>query len=545
MRIGETLRQGAGFVAVAALGLVWRLGLGWQPMDRLAGTVTDDMFYYLTLASNFVQGNGIVFGGAPTNGFHPLHFLLCAGVLKLGLDAHAVVHLLLTISSLLGLATAAVIAGMVWRITQDRFWSLCAFALFCLNPYLILEDLNGLETALYGFFLAASLALYVSLRTRPQTDWRAWLGFGLLAGLTLASRTEGALLGLAVMLDAAWQFFRRRLDLRRGLAYGLAGAAALAVISPWLWWNWSVFGTLQQDSSKIAPFLAQRTLAINLGHTPDLVDTVLDGVVILGRNLYTLACLLFGIPTMMGKKLGLPLLFLAAGLLVPLIPGLRASWRDLKSSLRPLAPGLVFMLAVLGYYSFYHRFTNVRYFYAVLIVLIPALILAAAGLPGNGLRAAWRRRYLMAMIVAVLTLASFQLLLRQDNYPWQRKMYQAAVWMRNSLPEGARVAAFNAGIYGFWSGRNVANLDGVTNHEIFGLMKSQRLMDYLDREQIQYICDMEPGTAYYLQSFDPRFDPRRLRVLRSFGRFPTPAGPSKEEVVVFELEPPPVPEVFQ
>jgi hypothetical protein len=72
----------------------------------------------------------------------------------------------------------------------------------------------------------------------------------------------------------------------------------------------------------------------------------------------------------------------------------------------------------------------------------------------------------------------------------QQDMYTTAVWMRDNLPAETRVAAWNAGLYGWYSGLAVINLDGLINNEIADvILHSQSLTSYLPRHHVQYVVD--------------------------------------------------------
>jgi len=56
--------------------LCWRASI-----ELLLNFTNDDAFFYLKTAANFATGLGSTFDGInPTNGYHPLWFLLLAGV---------------------------------------------------------------------------------------------------------------------------------------------------------------------------------------------------------------------------------------------------------------------------------------------------------------------------------------------------------------------------------------------------------------------------------------------------------------------------------
>jgi hypothetical protein len=81
-------------------------------------------------------------------------------------------------------------------------------------------------------------------------------------------------------------------------------------------------------------------------------------------------------------------------------------------------------------------------------------------------------------------------------------------WIARHVPPDARLAAWNAGQFGYFSGRTVVNLDGLANdREFLRLLETGgSILDYLRRERIEYLVDrnMPDLTMPYRASWDRR-----------------------------------------
>jgi hypothetical protein len=55
----------------------------------------------------------------------------------------------------------------------------------------------------------------------------------------------------------------------------------------------------------------------------------------------------------------------------------------------------------------------------------------------------------------------------------------------------ARVGAFQAGVYGYFGGRQVINLDGKANQDAFEALRDKRLHEYLRAQRIRYVLDWD------------------------------------------------------
>src|SRR5437868_4905790 len=76
---GNTLNAARSYSATICILMITILSAGflspvWSSTIRLYASFSDDFFYYLKIASNYLKGQGLSFSpGIPTNGFQPLY----------------------------------------------------------------------------------------------------------------------------------------------------------------------------------------------------------------------------------------------------------------------------------------------------------------------------------------------------------------------------------------------------------------------------------------------------------------------------------------
>jgi hypothetical protein len=73
-------------------------------------------------------------------------------------------------------------------------------------------------------------------------------------------------------------------------------------------------------------------------------------------------------------------------------------------------------------------------------------------------------------------------------WPHQPVMVAAGEYLR-AHPEVAPVGAWNAGMISYFSGREVTNLDGLINDDIYPYATTGRLLEYLCARRIAYLID--------------------------------------------------------
>jgi len=89
---------------------------------------------------------------------------------------------------------------------------------------------------------------------------------------------------------------------------------------------------------------------------------------------------------------------------------------------------------------------------------------------------------------------------REPRYEFQLDMLSAAQWSRSNTPPDAVVGSFNAGIVGYFSGRETVNLDGVVDGDALGAIRDRRLLAYADARCITHLADF-PFYLFWYQRY--------------------------------------------
>jgi hypothetical protein len=516
-------------ILILGIALALRLALAWLPVELLVQkTLPDDACYYFLIARNVVGGRGIsVDGIVPTNGFHPLWaialllpFALASGDLA--------VHLGLTLAAIFDALAAWLGYRTVKELTGDGWAATLAALLYGLNPLAIMESANGLETALAACLFALCCYWYlVKVRGTSKVRRTSAVIFGVIGGLTFLARTDTAFLLLVIGADWLWRGLRepsRRFETcgRMLSAYFIIAL----VVAPWLFWNWLVMDTLVQSSGVAAPYIIRYSLLTPLREgVPPLQ--------VFGERfapILYLGFLLFWRYT--GVAWVLILLCWIAWRVVRLLrvelPPFWTSGRVERVLLIPLI-GAVLPLLVHQFVRWYPRsWYFVPLAWATALFAGPLLARAVAALRRAGL--SWAPRWLA--VGAVLLLAGQGVReWRAGFYPWQIHMYRAAFWTAANTPPEAIIGAFNAGLQGFYSGRTVVNLDGVTDQHALRAIEEKRLLSYIYRRNVRYLVDYQ---TYIMDSFYPFFEQDFREYLQPIATL-SPDYPPYGALVVYEV----------
>lgn len=503
---------------LAAAGLALRLAVAWQPLDVLVPkALSDDAFYYFKIAEHLAQGLGPTFDGQrPTNGFHPLWALFLSGLCLVQGEGRVPIPWALSAAALLDAATGALIFVVARRALRGTGPALLAAGVYLLHPMAVLEGVNGLETAMATLAFVGLFAYYLLL-LRPHPTWATYAGFGLLSACMVLARSDYIFLTVVLGLERLWQ--------GRGRTFpklALAGVVFTLGVAPWLAWSQAAVGSPVQTSGLAVPYVI-RTYLFELSE--------LEGALRwLGPVLYLSSVLAQGLVRYGGAQ-GVVLV----GLLLVWAARRRASTEEPPLPVPTSAALLLPLLASalhLGFHA-YGRWFLRGWYYAPWMAALAWAVGWAASHAAATLASTPRRWVWGGLAVAFLAAAVWQGagVWGQGLWPWQSTAVRASVWAGAHLPSDARPGAFNAGIPGYFSEREVVNLDGVVNAEAFAAIRERRLLAYLRQAGITHVVDWRSTVE---GDYRPFFEEGYLAHLRPLQTFP---DPRRGEVVVYQVEP--------
>ncbi len=503
MNFGDKKRKQVLAVAVCIIfaGFVFRLWVVSWPLEKQIGTfVADDAFYYSEIARNILAGNGPTFDGEiATNGFHPLWMVFCVGFQAVaGPDPESVLRLMLVFCAILSFICALLLLELCRRfVVPESTWGLWLVSLYCAaNPFVIFTELMGVEGPLA---LAAVLAAVLAFEHWKKNPSAATLVItGIFAGLAFLARTDAGLFGLIL---AAAILFRAENDnpggmlkAKRLLSFGLPAAA---VAAPWLIWNLFRFGTIWQDSGRV---LFYRTHSMIPNGDLALAATLKELFV---GGFYNYFLRLIG-----GINLPITTIILGFGggfVLCALILRRRPTGKS---------PWTLYAFAFTSWIFYIFYFQQQKFWY--FLVLTASFAILAARL-GAYLEEVFRNKgkwphyanFIFALVMIFLFIPTTQMVMKNGYHAWQKTYLRAARDIQSGQIEGldnsGAIGAFNAGIYGAFSGRRVVNLDGVVNPHIIEAMRAKRFVQYLREAGVRVIVDHQKLIATYSTWSQPGF----------------------------------------
>lgn len=473
------------------------------------GFLYDDSFYAFNIARNIAAGEGATFDGIhSTTGFQPLYVMLLVPAYALAGD-DPVIPIYVALS-LLAVFTALT-AFALYRICRRYVgWgaSLAAALIWAFSPIVTKQTANGLETALASFMIAVSVFYYLGrIRSRENPPASSFAVLGILLGLTILSRIDGALLALVILLDYLVLMRRARVPARRLARLSLVPVGIAVLYGPWLAVTMAVCGSPLQDSGSATRLLSLAYAGYFGYGSGDMGGAGPDARFITAHMTHAISTLkvippvhlIFRLIDRAGSMLGSPGGFRAAGNVIGFLAlcgaGVAAlAWRRderkrVRGELHFLA---LFSTALIASYATYvfGMFFFLRYFYPVYLIACVYLALFLQDIRDwYGSRSSALKRGMIAAAAgyaALFVLFSFSQAFRtRPIYPF----YDIARWVNENTEKGERIGVFQCGMIGYLSGREIINLDGKVNREAFEAMKSGTIDRYLCDEKIDVVID--------------------------------------------------------
>lgn len=468
------------------------------------GPLYDDSFYAYEIARNMARGLGSTFDGVePTNGYQPLYvFLLVPLYWIFSGHENLPIYVSLFFSALVNVLTGAILYRLARRYASSAA-AIFALILWGFGPAVVRQSINGLETALAMFLLAAALEYYVGAFRSAAAGRRQAVTLGVLLGLAVLARIDAILFAAALALDLVWR--RPRGALRRSL---VVAATAAAMVLPWAITSQVVVGSVVPESGAATRFLstayaphdnpAFSGMSFEDGPpAPFLAHNLSRSVLQLGTS-PVMHVLTRGLERLLhGLRLDGGTTLYVLGSLVALSALLGGSIvfrrRILRQDANQRDFGFLFGYAVLllAAYSFvvFGQIFYSRYYYPIFFfsILLGAFAFdVVRGLcPGPRLRRAVTLGVLLTYGLTLPYMSAHRL--RNGNYLFRN----VVDWIASTTPPGATIGVFNSGAIGYFSDRHIVNLDGKVNPAALAALRAGTLRDYLARRGVDYVVDHE------------------------------------------------------
>jgi len=479
----------------------------------------DDAFYYFKIARNITSGLGITYDGIQhTTGFQPLFLILIIPFFLLGKNSIILpLHLVAVFLSFLSLG----IGFFLYKISKtvvDEWYALFIVAIWSLSPIVVDKELNGMETGLNLFLIAATTYYYVSNIVNRLSDLqlKRILFLGIMIALVILSRLDGLIFLGIIVIHLSYHIIKEfgSMGWFTKLVKSVLPLIGLVLIFvvPWLVFNYKVSGSVIPTSGQ-----AVRYISLNYGfdffnfrfgvNQPSFSPHDIPMQYYLENIFFSFMKLLRHLPyTSYVARVFYDILRASEGHIL-LAKGLTRILSSivmlaLFSILWKLSPRSnrawnilffysIFLISAYCFYAFGQWFYHRYYFTVAFMGTIwgGRVLFSIDSKLKKRLTVRRVFKMLIVIIFAVLYLLQWRQVFSQLHRNQSLNLYRMVKVVEWKIPKGAIIGCLQSGILGYYSNRKVINLDGVVNQEALIAMKGNRLGEYVAREGITYIMD--------------------------------------------------------
>lgn len=449
----------------------------------LSNFLPDDAFYYFKIALNIAASHGSSFDSVTvTNGYHPLWMLILAACYRI-FDAapasEAPIRIALTLCALLNFGSALLIVRLFRTLARDGGAVFLASIFWILNPYVIYETLNGLETSLLVFVILVWIT--AALKLSSASSRLSFFVMGILSGLLILARLDSFFYAIVLLV---WLMAVLRAPLRAAL---LVAFGTVLAIAPYVYWMLKNFGSILPSSA--------------VSNTLDLHDALARAG--LGEYLRVHAFYVIDSASRLYGYLSAgPIILFLIGAALGCMLARKQRWRE------AFAPQSRFLL-VAGAGCLLVLFANA---YGRLLVrdwyLVPFEIFAALAVAWAADRIAQegrKGRVVLAAAGALVVVCFFwsyhTTLADRHAHGGDLILVSSAQWINAHILLDARVGVFDAGIIGYYAQPTIINLDGLVNEGAYQALKNRTLLAYMMSMHIDYLI----ASQGYIDNYGPRW----------------------------------------
>jgi hypothetical protein len=479
----------------------------------------DDAFYYFRIAKNFVSGLGLTYDGHQvTNGFQPLFllvilpiFFLTKGNLILPL------HLVAVFQSIVSIGIG-IFLYKISRIFLDKWFSIFIVTVWFFSPIAISQEMNGMETGLNLFLIAVTSYYYLSqiVPSIENIKTRKLILLGVLLSLTVLTRLDGILFMIAVLMHLLYTALKRH----QGTTYIKkvqslfrvvfpVALIPLMVLTPWFIFNYQITGHLLPLSGQAIRFMSLN-YGFGAGNFRDQFPLQNIPITYYYENFsFSLMKLLWHHPFTHSPVKFFSDLFHVANMdnfqsfhfisLLILATFVITIALFAFSSLRLIFNQMMFyflyaflLLCAFTFYIFGQWFYY-RYYFPIYFLMticggvVFSLIYTSLKKINNNFGTIFKGGLVALYVLSV----SFQIKgfidMSQDSV--HKQFHTLVSVIENVTPANAVIGCFQSGVIGYYSDRQIINLDGKVNREALEAMKSGQLGKYIKKKGITYVAD--------------------------------------------------------
>ena len=460
------------------------LYLGLSSIRGLASTtwLIDDSFIEMCVSRNIALGRGFSLDGIHSTTGAPFFWIYLESLNHFLPFKELAIRATFIESALFGVLATVLVFFIALKITENRRVAWTAFLLSIFAASGFFNAMNGMDTAIFTFFVLLAIALYLGVgRPKNWSDFAWGCLTGLAGGAAVMTRGDGLFLlaGLGVCKIYEWWAAPRQ-D-RRKHALFLLGMVLVSGICFSIFMTWQL---MQTGSPFPGNQVGRRELALALHNFSFEHFSLLPYLQIVVWNVFQLADILT---------------IATGGFLLALVAFVCGSFNRRFKTLSIISVvylGIFFILLV-TYQWYFADFHGLRYINPAAHILFIYIAFLFWQLPVDF----WKKGSVVFLGLCLVVLAGYKhyqqgsrvALAKYMSYvsrpdPAMNKILWSTIdWMRDNLPAGTVVGVRDYGRVCLFTDVTVQDIAGNIDPEAAYALNNGTLKDFLKQRNVQYL----------------------------------------------------------
>ncbi|MCQ9200676.1 MAG: hypothetical protein JJ846_007965 [Prochlorococcus marinus CUG1437] len=484
-----------------------------SPLEEFIKVVPDDSFYYLKLSCNFIDKKTWTFDGLNnTSGFHLIYAYLLVFFNKfLGCQNWRITYLLMSLIAAFLISLSCYLTSNLVRKKVGYKYAIFASTIF-FGRDVILQSTAGMESGLVIFI--SSLLFYIFFKNENISSLKKEKSFlnhkknfllFLLGIFLIGIRTDFLILSLifysSIQLRKKLKVFFKEKNHEKGssqLYYDFKYLFVGTIVGYLLvaFHNYFFTKSFLQNSASIKFYWSSK-----IGHIKEPIFRLIGGnlpIPISWFNFKFQSYIIFA------------LIFLIFAILInKIIKGRKLKIINFYFDDENLLNQSV-LLTLLGY-GFFYSFNSagiqtwyISQFLTPLVIFISYFLKFIE----NNLKLL-KFSYLISLVLIINIFSGVYFSFNYRPYANQTEMLAAGKFLKNNF-NNSTIGSWNSGIIGFFSKRDIVNIDGLVNNSVAPYIKNDNLISYFKKAKIDYVIDYETMLTNEYYSRRGGFSDRKL-----------------------------------
>jgi hypothetical protein len=474
---------------VIVAGVLIRLVYVFSPPEKLITIVPDDAFYYFKIAKNIVSGIGSSFDGInPSNGYHPAWMIILLPLAWMIKQPWVFVKAVLFLTVFLNSLTTLFIYKFLKNKTKNHHIGCIGAAIYFLNPKVVANSLNGLETSLASLMLMV-IIIFISKKARFKRN-RSYYLLAILFGLCFLARTDLVFYFIPLFLYILYQAKSSQKNFKVvSKNTTIFIFSFLATILPWFAWSLIKLKTIFQSSANAVPYVLVNSFIQNNPFSSPFKNSVRLSYHFFSKDLLSI----------MGFSYPWGVIFVLLLVIFLSRKKIFVAGKNNKKELVFLLSLVVGGLGLSFTHVFFRWYPRPWYFDQLILaisLLVSYLIYLAIEATNN-----FKHKLVIIVFILITIATGIKNSLEINEYPHQVEMLSGSEWLKNNTSPDQIVVSFNSGIFGYFSDRIVVNLDGAVNQKAYLEIKKNQLWQISKQSKADYYIDYDPFMINLYQPF--------------------------------------------